>query len=81
MLTFALENSQMKKRYTEEQIIAVLQEAERSGRRDSRGCSIESGSTTTRITRGAPRLRCKAYVCGFYNGMVTIWTLRINAFW
>jgi putative transposase len=31
MLTFALENSQMKKRYTEEQIIAVLREAERSG--------------------------------------------------
>jgi putative transposase len=31
MLTFALENSQMKKRYTEEQIIAVLQEVERSG--------------------------------------------------
>jgi putative transposase len=31
MLTFALENSQMKKRYTEEQIIALLQEVERSG--------------------------------------------------
>ena len=31
MLTFSLENAQRKKRYTEAQIIALLQEAERLG--------------------------------------------------